>query len=61
MVLSKLHELGLPSSAPPFLSMVFSASSYDSTLFFRRSDHGIILFLLYVDDMIITGNDVQGI
>uniref|UniRef100_A0A2N9FKE7 Reverse transcriptase Ty1/copia-type domain-containing protein n=1 Tax=Fagus sylvatica TaxID=28930 RepID=A0A2N9FKE7_FAGSY len=23
MVLSKLHELGLPSSAPPFLSMVF--------------------------------------
>jgi hypothetical protein len=39
----------------------FSASSYDSALFFRRSDHGITILLLYVDDMIITGDDVQGI
>uniref|UniRef100_A0A2N9HU41 Reverse transcriptase Ty1/copia-type domain-containing protein n=1 Tax=Fagus sylvatica TaxID=28930 RepID=A0A2N9HU41_FAGSY len=39
----------------------FSASSYDSALFFQRSDHGITILLLYVDDMIITGDDVQGI
>uniref|UniRef100_A0A2N9IYW1 Integrase catalytic domain-containing protein n=1 Tax=Fagus sylvatica TaxID=28930 RepID=A0A2N9IYW1_FAGSY len=39
----------------------FSASSYDSALFFRCSDHGITLLLLYVDDIIITGDDVQGI
>uniref|UniRef100_A0A2N9FIM9 Reverse transcriptase Ty1/copia-type domain-containing protein n=1 Tax=Fagus sylvatica TaxID=28930 RepID=A0A2N9FIM9_FAGSY len=37
----------------------FLASSYDSALFFRRSDHEITLLLLYVDDMIITGDDVQ--
>jgi hypothetical protein len=36
----------------------FSASSYDSAMFFRRSDHGITLLLLYVDDMIITSDDV---
>ena len=36
----------------------FSTSSYDSALFFRRSNHGIILLLLYVDNMIIIGDDV---
>ncbi|PSS08272.1 Endonuclease, partial [Actinidia chinensis var. chinensis] len=33
----------------------FSASAYDSALFTRQSAHGIVLLLLYVDDMIITG------
>ena len=37
------------------------ASHYDSALFFRRTDKGIILLLIYVDDMIITGNDLSGI
>uniref|UniRef100_A0A2N9J0W4 Reverse transcriptase Ty1/copia-type domain-containing protein n=1 Tax=Fagus sylvatica TaxID=28930 RepID=A0A2N9J0W4_FAGSY len=31
----------------PFLQHGFSASSYDSALFFRRSDHGITFLLLY--------------
>ena len=39
----------------------FTASSYDSALFIRRTDQGIILLLLYVDDMIITGDDISGI
>ena len=37
------------------------ASHYDSALFLRRTDKGTTLFLLYVDDMIITGDDLNGI
>jgi hypothetical protein len=39
----------------------FVSSSYDSTLFIRRSDSGLILLLLYVDDMIIIGDDTVDI
>ena len=36
-------------------------SPHDTTLFVRRSSAGITLILLYVDDMIITGDDSAGI
>ena len=35
------------------------ASHYDSALFFRRTDKDTILLPLYVDDMIITGDDLS--
>ena len=39
----------------------YTVSSYDSALFLRRTDKGTILLLLYVDDMIIIGDNLSGI
>ena len=59
MALNKFHELGLPNSALPS-RLGYIANHYDSALFLRRTDKGTILLLLYVDDMIITGDDLSG-
>ena len=39
----------------------YMTSHYDSALFLRRIDKGTILLLLYMDDMIITGDNLSGI
>ena len=39
----------------------YMASHYDSTLFLRHTDKGTILLVLYVDDKIITGDDLSDI
>ena len=42
-------------------SLGFTSSAHDSALFVRSTSAGRIILLLYVDDMIITGDDVDGI
>lgn len=39
----------------------FTASSYNFALFVRKTAQGTTLLLLYVDDMIIIGDDIHGI
>ncbi|KAA0067104.1 putative mitochondrial protein [Cucumis melo var. makuwa] len=39
----------------------FTSNPHDTALFTRHTPQGIVLLLLYVDDMIITGNDPQAI
>ncbi|RVW18805.1 Retrovirus-related Pol polyprotein from transposon RE1 [Vitis vinifera] len=60
MVLNKPTSLVCQFSSTIF-RLGYTASPYDSALFLRRTDKGTILLLLYVDDMIITGDDLSGI
>ncbi|GKV49967.1 hypothetical protein SLEP1_g56689 [Rubroshorea leprosula] len=39
----------------------FTSSPHDTTLFIRKTNHGMVLLLLYVDDMIITRDDISSI
>ncbi|XP_058187678.1 uncharacterized mitochondrial protein AtMg00810-like [Rhododendron vialii] len=43
------------------LQIGFQPSTHESALFFRRTSRGLVLILLYVDDMVITGSDSTAI
>ena len=61
MALNKLHKFGLPNSALPSLAWVTWLVIMILPYFFRRTDKCTILLLLYVDDMIITSDDLNDI
>ena len=39
----------------------FVQSSYDSSLFLQRTSRGIVILLVYVDDIVITGSDQEAV
>ncbi|BFG20903.1 hypothetical protein CerSpe_071770 [Prunus speciosa] len=43
------------------LSFSFTQSQYDSSLFLQRTPTGIVVLLVYVDDIVITGSDLEAI
>ena len=61
MVSNKHLVLGLRNFSIVVLSLGIVVSSYDSTLFVKCIDACCIILSLYVDDMIIISDDVDGI
>lgn len=43
------------------LGFLFIQSQYDSSLFLRKTSKGLVVLLVYVDDIVITGSDVEAI
>ena len=43
------------------LGFSFIQSQYDSSLFLQRSSKGIVILLVYVDDIVVTGSDPEAI
>ena len=44
-----------------FLGFSFTQSQYDSSLFLQRTLNGIVVLLVYVDDIIVTGSNLAAI
>ncbi|RVX19793.1 Retrovirus-related Pol polyprotein from transposon RE1 [Vitis vinifera] len=56
MVSNRLRGPGLINSHH-FITIFIQQSKYDTSLFLRKSDMGIVVLLVYVDDIVITGSD----
>lgn len=43
------------------LGFSYTQSKYDSSLFLQKISNGIVVLLVYVDDILVTGSDIQAI
>ncbi|XP_026452189.1 uncharacterized protein LOC113352596 [Papaver somniferum] len=59
--LEQAHRAWFKKFSSAILEYGFIQSFYDSAMFTRLSSKGIVILLLYVDDMVITGSDLEGI
>ena len=59
--LKQAPQAWFAKSSSTIFRLGYTTSPHDSALFLRRTDKGTILLLLYVDDMIIAGDDLSGI
>ena len=59
--LKQVSRVWFAKFSSTFSRLGYMASHYDSALFLRRTDKCTILLLLYVNDMIITDDDLSGI
>ena len=60
MDLNRLPRLGSINFKQQSFTLVFASHS-DGSLFLRWTTKGYTFLLVYVDDMIINGNDVAGV
>ena len=55
--LNKLHGLGTQHSKNVILQLGFHSSKADSSLFIYSQGSNLCYFMVYVDDLVITGNN----
>lgn len=59
MALSKHLDNGMPSCVKHWSNFEFRQSEYDHSLFIRKTSEGTTIILIYVDDMLITGDSLK--
>ena len=59
--LKQVSRVWFAKFSSPIFRLGYTVNLYDSALFLHCTDKGTILLLLYMDDMIITGDHLSGI
>ncbi|XP_016178542.1 uncharacterized protein LOC107620994 [Arachis ipaensis] len=60
-VYKQAHRKWFDKFSTIICNLGFTCSPHKNALFIRKSERGVVLLLLYVDDIIITGDNIDGI